>query len=270
MTRRRLRWTTVLLACLSAATVGCGSLLEITRAAPTPIPLEPRPAPELRESVSRQTAYAGDVLARVKVAGVGAGNVAVGQAQRAARFVESAVGAPVRRLQVRADELGRPLPTPDYDKLLRQAENALSEARNAWSRYRESLDRTRTEQMGGERSTEVSSGWLGWLTGLGWTGVLLGMALVVFLVPNQVLVLLARSAVDALRALLRELILHAGDTLKQVVEGVQRAKGEMDHRNADVLREELRRATTPAARRAIARIKEEVKDELRREEQING
>ncbi|MFW6189909.1 MAG: hypothetical protein ACOC7T_05700 [Planctomycetota bacterium] len=266
----RLRVKALLLASLSLAAVGCGSLLEITRTAPTPIPLEPRPTPELRENVSRQTAYAGDVLSRVKAAGAEAGNAAVRQAERAARFVESAVGAPVHRIEVEADQWGRPLPAPDYEKVLKHARDRLAEAREAWSRYRRSLDAARAEQMGRKSRTEVSSGWLRWLAGLGWTGVLLGAALVVFLVPNRVLVLLARSAVDALRAVLKEAVLRATATLEQVVEGVQRAKGRLDRRSADALREELRRTTTPAARRSIARVKEDVKDQLEREEQTNG
>ncbi|MFO7957217.1 MAG: hypothetical protein R6X33_08950 [Candidatus Brocadiia bacterium] len=266
----RLRVKALLLACLSLAAFGCGSLLEITRTAPTPIPLEPRTTPELRESVSRQTAYAGDVLARVKAAGAEAGNSAVRQAEQAARFVESAVGAPVHRIEVGVDESGRPLPAPDYKEVLEQAQTVLAEARQAWSRYRRSLDAARAEQMGRKSRTEVSSGWLRWLSGLGWTGVLLGAALVTFLVPNRVLVLLARSAVETLRAVLREAALRATGTLEQVVEGVQRAKGRMDPRSTDALRKELRRTTTPESRRAIAHMKEKVKDELQKEEQING
>ncbi len=259
----------LLLLWLALPAAGCGSLVQVTRTEPTPIPLEPRPAPELRESLSRQAAYARDVLARVRAAGAEAGSAAVAQAERAARFVETALGAPARRLEVEEDESGRPLPAPQHDRTLRHAERQLAGQREARARYLQSLDRARAEQMGLRRGTEVSSGWLRRLTGLGGTGLLLAAALLVFLVPNQVLVLLIRSAVGAARAVLGELALRATGALNQVVEGVQRAKGRMDPGSVQTLHEELNRTTSPTARRCIARIKEDVKDKLHEEEETH-
>ncbi len=244
---------------------GCGSLLRIERSAPVCLPPPPRPAPELEESIRCQAAYVGDVLDGVLAAGAEAGSAAVERASRASSVVQSYLGLPVRRIPVlleSAADVDVPLPfvNPDFDTALDRTLEALRAYRNAAARHSAEMDRLRAEAGTTPTRTEVGSGWLGWVAGLGWAVLPLGAVAMLILVPNEVLVLVARTLVNALRGLLKEVLLRATGALEQVLEGVQRGREQMPDEAREQLDAQLLEATSPATRKTVALIKEDIRE----------
>jgi ABC-type multidrug transport system fused ATPase/permease subunit len=252
-----------------ALSAGCGSLLKIEKTEKTPIPLEPRPAPDMEEAARQQAAYAADVLAAVYALGARARDAAVDQAHRAAAFVESFLGGPQARLAVQvaapiaADGSPSLAPNGGFEAALKRAESALQKYRKAIAAHAAELDRLRSQQMGMSAGTSITSPWLSWIGSLGWAAVPLALLVLFLIAPKQAVWGLICAVWNALKAIVGELVLRATRGLQQVVEGIEKAKAKMDPASLDVLKQELVASTTPATRKAIAVIQETVKDKLR-------
>ncbi len=231
-----------------------------------PIPLDPRPPVDLREDISRQAAYAADVLDAVEVLGAEPASEAVAQAADSADLVESYLGPPIERIPVAVETPGtgpdarRLGPCPVHERYLERAREALELWREAQAEHEEDLDDLREEQM--ERGGGGRPWFISLLLGLGWWLLPLAVLGLLVLLPEQVVGKIVGGVIDAVRAVVGEIVLRATHTLAHVVEGVQRAKGEMEPEQLDVLRQKLTDSTTLADKERIALIKERVKADL--------
>ena len=158
---------------------GCGSLFKFTTQTPTYIPPEPIKTEEHKEAERQIVAYAEDFVEVVYEHGLEPRNPVAKQAAEALNVAGSSIGAPAYPIFANVID-GLLVASEELATTVKSLSSFIWEHREELEEHKEEIEEIREDEAGKEKKTEVSSGWLAWLTALGILPILLIIAAFIF------------------------------------------------------------------------------------------